>query len=195
MIQLILSTHNSHKSQEIESMLSGLAQITDLKALGFNDEIPETGDTFEANALQKAQYIYDKTGRDCIADDSGLMVDALDGEPGVRSARYAGEPVDMERNIDLLLARMAGKDNRTARFVTVIAAIIDGETHFFKGEVCGKIIERRIGCGGFGYDPVFVPDGYVRTFGELPPEVKNAISHRANAVGALRAFLEDKQRQ
>lgn len=193
MIQLILSTHNRHKCGEIQAMLAGLAEITDLKTIGFNDEIPETGDTFEENARQKAQYIYDRLHKDCFADDSGLMVDALDGEPGVRSARYAGEPVDMERNIDLLLQRMQGKTDRTARFVTVIAAIIGGQTRYFRGEVKGRLIEKRCGTGGFGYDPIFIPDGYDKTFGELDAETKNAISHRANAIKQLRLFLDESQ--
>lgn len=170
-------------------MLSDIAEISDLQSAGFNEEIPETGDTFEENARQKAQYIYDRTGKDCFADDSGLMVDALNGEPGVRSARYAGEPVDMNRNIDLLLQRMHGKKDRTARFVTVIAAIIEGKTYYFRGEVQGRLIERRCGTGGFGYDPIFIPDGYDKTFGELDAATKNAISHRANAIKSFRQFL------
>lgn len=189
MIRLILSTHNRHKCEEIQAMLSGIAEISDLQSTGFNEEIPETGDTFEENARQKVQYIYDRTGKDCFADDSGLMVDALDGEPGVRSARYAGEPVDMNRNIDLLLQRMHGKKDRTARFVTVIAAIIEGKTYYFRGEVQGRLIERRCGTGGFGYDPIFIPDGYDKTFGELDAATKNAISHRANAIKSFRQFL------
>ncbi|MGM9805883.1 MAG: RdgB/HAM1 family non-canonical purine NTP pyrophosphatase [Candidatus Aphodosoma sp.] len=189
MIRLILSTHNRHKCEEIQAMLSDIAEISDLQSTGFNEEIPETGDTFEENARQKVQYIYDRTGKDCFADDSGLMVDALDGEPGVRSARYAGEPVDMNRNIDLLLQRMHGKKDRTARFVTVIAAIIEGKTYYFRGEVQGRLIERRCGTGGFGYDPIFIPDGYDKTFGELDAATKNAISHRANAIKSFRQFL------
>lgn len=189
MLQLIIASHNVHKCQEIQAMLGDMAVLTDLNDNNIHDEIPETGDTFEANALQKARFVYERTGADCFADDSGLMVDALGGAPGVMSARYAGEPSDMAKNIDLLLHNLTGVDNRSARFVTVIAAIIDGKEHLFRGEVKGQIISSLRGTGGFGYDPLFVPDGYSDTFAQLPAEVKNSISHRARAIGRLRDFI------
>ena len=189
MIEFVLSSHNEHKCQEIQAMLKGIARISNLDQYNITDNIPETGTTFEENALQKAEYVYTRLGKNCFADDSGLMVDVLNGAPGVWSARYAGEPSNNERNIDLLLKNLEGAKDRTARFVTVIAAIIDGKHYFFKGEVKGQIITERHGTGGFGYDPIFVPDGYNQTFGELSAETKNGISHRANAIKKFAEFL------
>lgn len=193
MKKFILATHNEHKRIEIGAMLAGLAEITDLKQMGLTDEIPETGITFEENAMQKAEYVWQRTGQDCFADDSGLSVEALGGEPGVWSARYAGEPVDMDKNIAKLLAKLKGETNRKARFVTVIAVISGGEKRLFRGTVEGTIIDTLRGTGGFGYDPIFVPDGYTQTFAELSADEKNKISHRANAVKNMEDWLKQNR--
>lgn len=193
MKKFILATHNEHKRIEIGAMLAGLAEITDLKQMGLTDEIPETGITFEENAMQKAEYVWQRTGQDCFADDSGLSVEALGGEPGVWSARYAGEPVDMDKNIAKLLAKLKGETNRKARFVTVIAVISGGEKRLFRGTVEGTIIDTLRGTGGFGYDPIFVPDGYTQTFAELSADEKNKISHRANAVKNMVDWLKQNR--
>lgn len=158
--------------------------------LGITEEIPETGHTFHDNALQKAKYLLDRTACDCFADDSGLEVFALEGAPGVYSARYAGEEKDPEANMRLLLQNLMDQPDRSARFVTVIAFIRDGEHHFFEGEIKGQIIHEKRGEKGFGYDPIFMPDGYDRTFAEMTAEEKNAISHRKIALSKLAEFLE-----
>lgn len=191
MKKFILATHNAHKRIEIGAMMEGLAEITDLEQIGLTDEIPETGTTFEENAMQKAEYVWKCTGKDCFADDSGLSVEALGGEPGVWSARYAGEPVDMQKNMNKLLCKLRGVQNRKAQFVTVIAVISKGERFLFRGTVDGIIIDTPRGDGGFGYDPIFVPDGYDKTFAELGCEEKNSISHRANAVKNMIAWMKD----
>lgn len=189
MERFVFATHNANKSAEIGKMTAGVIDIVNLDNVGIDEDIPETGTTFEANALQKADYVYQKLGMNCFADDSGLMVEALDNEPGVYSARYAGEPVDMARNIEKLLDNIKDKPNRKAKFVTVIALIHNGERHFFKGVVNGRIIDTPRGSNGFGYDPIFVPDGYDRTFAELSSEEKNKISHRSKAMGLLLDYL------
>lgn len=189
MERFVFVTHNANKSAEIGKMTAGVIDIVNLDNVGIEEDIPETGTTFEANALQKADYVYQKLGMNCFADDSGLMVEALDNEPGVYSARYAGEPVDMARNIEKLLDNIKDKPNRKAKFVTVIALIHNGERHFFKGVVNGRIIDTPRGSNGFGYDPIFVPDGYDRTFAELSSEEKNKISHRSKAMGLLLDYL------
>lgn len=189
MERFVFATHNANKSTEIGKMTAGVIDIVNLDNVGIDEDIPETGTTFEANALQKADYVYQKLGMNCFADDSGLMVEALDNEPGVYSARYAGEPVDMARNIEKLLDNIKDKPNRKAKFVTVIALIHNGERHFFKGVVNGRIIDTPRGSNGFGYDPIFVPDGYDRTFAELSSEEKNKISHRSKAMGLLLDYL------
>lgn len=189
MERFVFVTHNANKSAEIGKMTAGVIDIVNLDNVGIDEDIPETGTTFEANALQKADYVYQKLGMNCFADDSGLMVEALDNEPGVYSARYAGEPVDMARNIEKLLDNIKDKPNRKAKFVTVIALIHNGERHFFKGVVNGRIIDTPRGSNGFGYDPIFVPDGYDRTFAELSSEEKNKISHRSKAMGLLLDYL------
>jgi len=173
-------------------MLKNFLNVLGLRDLNFFEEIPETADTLQGNALQKAQFIKNKFGYDCFADDTGLEVDALNGAPGVFSARYAGEPSNSEKNIDKLLDILKNCDKRTAQFRTVIALLQGNDIHYFEGIIYGKIATERHGKGGFGYDAVFVPDGYNKTFAELSPDEKNAISHRGLAVKKLVKFLENK---
>lgn len=194
---LVLASNNAHKLQEIRAILEGMYEVKSLKEIGCNDDIPETGITFAENALQKAQYIKDHYGYDCFADDSGLQVEALNNEPGVYSARYAvmnGKeplPTKDEANMDLLLERLADKENKKACFRTSIALVMGGETHFFDGVVDGHIISEKRGSEGFGYDPIFVPEGYDQTFAELGSDIKNGISHRARAMAKLVDFLNN----
>ena len=187
---LVFATNNAHKLEEVRAILGNDFQIASLKEIGCHDEIPETADTLEGNAMQKAQYIKDKFGMDCFADDTGLEVDALNNAPGVFSARYAGPGHDSEANMKKLLHEMEGKENRKARFRTVIALLLDGKEYTFEGIVKGNIIEEKRGDSGFGYDPIFVPEGYDLTFAELGNDIKNNISHRAEAVKKLSAFLK-----
>ena len=187
--KLVFATHNAHKVDEVRAILPASVELVGLAALGCHDEIPETGDTLRDNALQKVQYIHDRFGIDCFADDTGLEVEALDGAPGVYSARYAGEPADFAKNRAKLLAALTGISNRRAQFRTVVSLILNGKTYFFEGIVTGRIIAEERGVGGFGYDSVFVPDGYDKTFAELPAAVKNSISHRARAMEQLNNFL------
>ncbi len=193
---LVFASNNAHKLEEIRAILGGKYDVKSLKDIGCNVDIPETGTTFRENALQKARYVKEHFGFDCFADDSGLQVEALGGEPGVYSARYAvknGRQVTAgnkdDANMDVLLEKLAGEENRKACFRTCIALIYEGETHFFDGVVEGHIITEKRGDGGFGYDPLFVPDGYEKTFAEMGNEVKNNISHRAKAVEKLAEFL------
>lgn len=194
---LVLASNNAHKLQEIRAILEGMYEVKSLKEIGCNDDIPETGITFAENALQKAQYIKDHYGYDCFADDSGLQVEALNNEPGVYSARYAvmnGKeplPTKDEANMDLLLERLADKENKKACFRTSIALVMGGETHFFDGVVEGHVISEKRGSEGFGYDPIFVPEGYDQTFAELGSDIKNGISHRARAMAKLVDFLNN----
>ena len=187
--KLVFATHNAHKVDEVRAILPASVELVGLAALGCHDEIPETGDTLRDNALQKVQYIHDRFGIDCFADDTGLEVEALDGAPGVYSARYAGEPADFAKNRAKLLAALTGISNRRAQFRTVVSLILNDKTYFFEGIVTGRIIAEERGVGGFGYDSVFVPDGYDKTFAELPAAVKNSISHRARAMEQLNNFL------
>ena len=187
--KLVFATHNAHKVDEVRAILPASVELVGLAALGCHDEIPETGNTLRDNALQKVQYIHDRFGVDCFADDTGLEVEALDGAPGVYSARYAGEPADFAKNRAKLLAALAGISNRRAQFRTVVSLILNDKTYFFEGIVKGRIIAEERGVGGFGYDSVFVPDGYDKTFAELPAAVKNSISHRARAMEQLNNFL------
>ena len=189
MKELIFATANPNKIKEIKAILDGQFSILGLDSIGCTEDIPETQPTIEGNALQKAQYVVDHYGVDCFAEDTGLEIDALDGEPGVYSARYAGPERDSDANIRLALSKLKGKKNRGAQFKTVIALIQDGKTMTFEGIVRGTIIAEKRGSGGFGYDPVFVPDGYEQTFGEIASEEKNKISHRAKAVYKLRKYL------
>ena len=190
MKQLVFATNNAHKLDEVRKILGGKFDILSLREIGCNDDIAETAETFEGNALIKARYIHDKYGCDCFADDSGLEIDALGGAPGVYSARYAGEAHDSEKNMAKVLEQLQGEENRAARFRTVIALTLDGKEHLFEGEIAGRIIEEPHGAGGFGYDPIFIPEGEIRTFAEMNDAQKNGISHRARAVAKLVAFLE-----
>lgn len=187
--KLVFATHNAHKVDEVRAILPASVELVGPAALGCHDEIPETGNTLRDNALQKVQYIHDRFGVDCFADDTGLEVEALDGAPGVYSARYAGEPADFAKNRAKLLAALTGISNRRAQFRTVVSLILNDKTYFFEGIVTGRIIAEERGVGGFGYDSVFVPDGYDKTFAELPAAVKNSISHRARAMEQLNTFL------
>jgi XTP/dITP diphosphohydrolase len=188
--KLVIATNNAHKLQEIAAILGDEIELLSLKDIRCFDEIPETAETLEGNALMKARYIRDRFGMDCFADDTGLEVEALHGAPGVYSARYAGgEGHDSEANMQKLLKELQGETNRAARFRTVIALLMDGEEHLFEGIVNGSIIEEKRGAAGFGYDPLFVPTGYDATFAELGEEVKNQISHRARAVQQVVDFL------
>lgn len=189
MIQLVFATNNAHKLEEVRAVVGDKFRILTLADIGCMDDIPETGDTFEANASQKSMYLYDNYGYDCFADDSGLEVEALNNEPGVYSARYSGSR-DMEKNINLLLQRLGDCANRSARFRTVISLRIGQKEHFFEGSVEGKIGYARQGTGGFGYDPLFTPLGYDKTFAQMSTGEKNAISHRSIAVAKLAAFLK-----
>ena len=192
---LVFASNNAHKLEEIRAILGAQYEVKSLKDIGCEVDIPETGSTFRENALQKATYVKEHFGFDCFADDSGLQVKALGGEPGVYSARYAvknGVKVEGNKddaNMNVLLEKLANEENRKACFRTSIALIYEGETHFFDGTVEGQIIREKRGSGGFGYDPLFIPDGYDKTFAELGNEVKNGISHRAKAVEQLAKFL------
>lgn len=189
-MDLIFATNNQHKLLEINSILSGTFRILSLKDVNCSDEIPETGDTLEVNASQKAWYIYKKYNINCFADDTGLEITALNSAPGVHSARYAGESRSSEKNMAKVLHELEGRNDRTAQFRTVISLIIDRKEILFEGVVKGSIIEEKRGAKGFGYDPIFVPDGYNETFAELGMAVKNRISHRANAVIKLSTYLK-----
>lgn len=178
--------------QELSQMVAPQFELVSLKTIGCFDEIPETGDTLQANALQKALYIKENFGINCFADDTGLEVESLGGAPGVYSARYAGEPSNSENNVKLLLSNLEGKENRGAQFRTVIALLLhDNDPLFFEGIVKGNIIEAPRGNGGFGYDPVFIPIGFHHTFAEMTSEGKNSISHRSQAVKKLVNFLSN----
>jgi XTP/dITP diphosphohydrolase len=187
--ELIFATNNHHKLSEIQSLIGDNFAIKSLRQIGCTEDIPETAPTLEGNALLKAQYVYNTFGKNCFADDTGLEIESLDGRPGVFSARYATDGHDFEANIDKVLEELTEVKNRKARFRTVIALILDGSVHYFEGIVTGEIISERKGIKGFGYDPVFLPDGYDRTFAEMPLPEKNKISHRARAVNKLVDFL------
>lgn len=190
MRKLVFATNNAHKLEEIRAILGDKVEVLSLKDIQCDVDIPETADTLEGNAVLKAEYIYRHYGLDCFADDTGLEVEALNGAPGVYSARYAGgEGHDSEANMRKLLAEMEGKTNRKAQFRTAICLIEGGAEYLFEGVVKGEIIEEKRGASGFGYDPVFMPEGYTETFAEMGSEEKNRISHRARAVQALCAYL------
>ena len=192
-MQLVFATNNKHKLIEAQSKLkdSGI-EIISLEELGFNEEIEETAETIEGNAIIKAECIFNKYNINVFADDTGLEVEALNGAPGVYSSRFAGLHVTYEDNVKKLLHDMQGKENRLACFRTAICLILDGKQHIFNGIVNGQIIESSVGEGGFGYDPVFIPDGFAQTFAELSLETKNEISHRGRALDELREFLQGK---
>lgn len=187
--KLVFATNNAHKLEEVSAIIDSRFKIHSLAEIGCHEDIPETAHTLEGNALLKARYIYEKYGYDCFSDDTGLEVDALNGAPGVRSARYAGEEKDAQANMRKLLSELKAKSNRNARFRTVVALILNGEEFLFDGVVEGKILEEKRGDGGFGYDPIFVPDGFDETFAQLDAEVKNDISHRGKAIRKLAEFL------
>jgi XTP/dITP diphosphohydrolase len=188
--KMVVATNNAHKLKEIAAILGQEIELLSLKDIQCFADIPETADTLEGNARQKAMFIYENYGMDCFADDTGLEVEALGGAPGVFSARYAGEGHDSEANMQKLLKELAGKENRKAQFRTVICLIRNGKEHLFEGIVKGEIIQEKRGGEGFGYDPIFVPEGYDLTFAELGDDVKNTISHRARAVEKLCQFLK-----
>lgn len=189
--QLIFATNNSHKLEEIQAILNTEFDLLSLKDINCNEDIPETADTLEGNALMKARYVKENYGKDCFADDTGLEIPALYNAPGVYSARYAGEDKDSKANMRKVLSELSGKDDRAAQFRTVIALIMDGKEYLFEGIVKGYIIEEERGTAGFGYDPIFVPKGYTDTFAELGNDIKNTISHRARAIQKLKQFIDD----
>lgn len=189
-MKIVFATNNKHKLEEIKDILGKDFEIVSLAEIGCHEDIPETGLTLEENARQKSTYIVEHYNHDCFADDTGLEVDALNGEPGVHSARYAeGTDHDSEANMCKLLSKMANVKDRTARFRTVISLIINGVEHQFEGRVEGRIATEKHGTEGFGYDPIFIPGGYDKSFAELGEEVKNKISHRARAVKKLAEYL------
>ena len=187
--KLVFATNNSHKLQEVSKILGDNLELVNLHDINCQEDIPETADTLEGNALLKARYIKEHYGFDCFADDTGLEVEALNNAPGVYSARYAGPGHDAQANMQKLLCEMEGKENRKARFRTVIALILDGKEYLFDGIINGVITAEKKGESGFGYDPIFMPDGYTQTFTELGDDIKNTISHRALAVHKLAEFL------
>lgn len=191
-MELVFASANKGKIKEIHQIIGNNFVIKGLADVGINEEIPETGNTFFENAFQKANYVYQKIKCNVFADDSGLEVDALNGEPGVNSAVYAGLPRSDEKNISLLLEKLKNTNNRKARFVCVICLIYEGQVYYFTGEVTGRISFQPAGKNGFGYDPVFIPDGFDKTFAELSAEEKNLISHRNKALQQLKLFLESK---
>ena len=189
-MKIVFATNNKHKLEEIKDILGKDFEIVSLDEIGCHEDIPETGLTLEENARQKSTYIVEHYNHDCFADDTGLEVDALNGEPGVHSARYAeGTDHDSEANMRKLLSKMSNVKDRTARFRTVISLIINGVEHQFEGRVEGRIATEKHGTEGFGYDPIFIPEGYDKSFAELGEEVKNQISHRARAVKKLAKYL------
>ena len=187
---IVFATNNSHKLEEVRAIVSGVINVVSLSEIGCNDDIPETADTLEGNALLKTKFVKDRYGYDCFADDTGLEVEALGGKPGVLSARYAGDEHDSNANMNKLIHELDGQQNRKARFRTVIALIINGKEEFFEGIVNGSIIEDKRGDTGFGYDPIFMPDGYNETFAELGTDIKNNISHRAIAVKKFAEYIK-----
>ncbi len=188
-MKILFATHNAHKLSEAGAVLGPKFELVTPREAGIAGEIPEDRDTLEGNALQKARYIHERTGLDCFADDTGLEVEALDGAPGVHSARYATDGHDFTANNRLLLKNLEGEQNRRARFRTVIALILDGREYLFEGTVEGRIATGETGCEGFGYDPLFIPDGFAKSFAEMTADEKNAISHRGRAVRKLAEFL------
>ncbi len=190
-MKLVFATNNAHKLAEARQIAGEAFDIVPLSECGLAGDIPETQPTIEGNALQKARYVHEATGMDCFADDTGLEVEALGGAPGVHSARYATDGHDFAANVRLLLANMDGCRNRAARFRTVVALILNGREYLFEGVVCGEILESPAGEGGFGYDPVFRPEGSDESFAQMSAERKNAISHRGRAMARLEEFLKN----
>ena len=190
-MKLVFATNNKHKLQEVRDIVGDRVEVLSLADIGCYDDIPETADTLQGNALIKARHIYEKYGFDCFADDTGLEVEALDGAPGVYSARYAGEECDSEANMRKLLENLTGKTNRNAQFRTVIALIINGEEMLFNGIVKGVIATEKNGDSGFGYDPIFVPEGHSASFAQMSSEMKNSMSHRFRATQQLSDYLKE----
>ena len=188
--KFVFATNNSHKLEEVTAILGEKVELLSMKDIKCDTDIPETADTLEGNALLKARYIFDNYHLDCFADDTGLEVEALGGAPGVYSARYAGDAHNSEANMKKLLKDMEGIENRKAQFRTAISLILDGKEYLFEGVIKGEIIKEKRGDSGFGYDPIFKPEGYEQTFAELGNEIKNKISHRALAVQKLCEFLQ-----
>jgi XTP/dITP diphosphohydrolase len=188
---LVFATNNPNKIAEVKTMLGAQYQFLSLADIGCHEDIPETSPTLEGNALQKARYVQEKYGYDCFSEDTGLEVDALMGAPGVITARYAGPARDDAANMAKVLAELGPQADRGAQFRTVIALLMDGQTHLFEGIVRGQITEHRSGIGGFGYDPIFQPEGYQQTFAEMDRAAKNAISHRGRAIRKLQDFLRN----
>ena len=186
--KIVFATGNPNKLKEIKSAINGF-EIVGLKDLGITEEIPETGDTLKKNAIQKAKYVYDKTGLDCFSDDTGLEIEAINNRPGVYSAMYAGPDCNAENNMRKVLKELEGKTNRNAQFKTVIALILQGKEYFFEGLVSGEVLKEKTGKDGFGYDPIFRPIGYKESFAEMSIAQKNEISHRGLAVKKLVNFL------
>lgn len=189
-MELVFASNNKHKVKEISSIIGKDIKMLSLNDFNITEDIPENEMTLEGNALAKARYVHEKTGRNVFADDTGLEIDALEGLPGVHSARFAGENKDSSANIEKALAMLGNKENRNARFRTVIALIIDGKEFLFEGIVNGSIIKEKRGMEGFGYDPVFIPEGCTETFAEMPLSKKNTMSHRSRAFTKLREFLD-----
>lgn len=193
-LKLIFATNNAHKVKEVQALLPAPWHLITLKEAGIFEDIPEPYDTFQENAAAKAQYIFQKTGIDCFAEDSGICVDALNGAPGVFSARYAGLPTDDEKNLQKLLDALQGEHHRNAHYHSSIALMLGGHLYFFEGKCPGTIAEEKEGSGGFGYDPIFIPEGYSNTFGILDDTIKSSISHRKHSVAALAKFLNEAQK-
>ena len=191
-MKLVFATNNKHKLEEVRDILGEKVEVLSLNDIDCHDEIPETADTLQGNALIKARYIYEKYGVDCFADDTGLEVEALGGAPGVYSARYAGEECNSEANMHKLLHNLTGKSNRNAQFRTVIALIIDGEEKLFNGIIKGEITTEKKGDSGFGYDPIFIPEGFTVSFAQMGNEEKNKISHRYRATEQLSKYIKEK---
>ncbi|UOB17169.1 non-canonical purine NTP diphosphatase [Abyssalbus ytuae] len=190
-MKLIFATHNKNKFKEVKALIPENFEMLNLDDIRCYEDIPETSDTIQENAIQKATYIYNKYKLNCFADDTGLEVESLNNEPGVYSARYAGNQKNSEDNIKKLLLNLKSINNRKARFITVICLILNGKTHLFEGVIKGEIIMEKRGKNGFGYDPVFIPEGYDLTFAQLPLKIKNKISHRGKAMKKLITFLND----
>lgn len=188
-MKILFATNNAHKLTEVQAVLGDRYTLVTPRDCGVTEEIPEEQETLEGNASQKAHYLHDRTGLDCFADDTGLEVEALGGAPGVHSARYATDGHDFAANNRLLLRNLEGAVNRRARFRTVISLLLGGKEHLFEGIVEGRILDHETGHEGFGFDPLFVPDGFDKTFAEMTPDEKNAVSHRARAVRKLAEFL------
>lgn len=189
MKELVFATHNRHKLREVQQMMPPGLTLLSLGDIGCREAIPETAETLEGNARIKAMHVWQQYGYDCFADDTGLEVPSLGGAPGVFSARYAGPEADAAANMEKLLGRMQGAAERSARFRTVIALVIQGEIRYFEGIVKGEILRQPAGSGGFGYDPLFRPEGFQKSFAQMPLEEKNRISHRGKAFTQLRSFL------